>query len=47
MNDGVTNPSPINGNDQEAQYPDDDGGYLRLSASAYYQAGALPLGVAQ
>ncbi len=41
MNDGVTNPPPIDGNDQEAQYSDDDGGYLRLSASAYYQAGAL------
>ncbi len=43
MGDGVTNPPPINGNDREAQYADDDGGYLRLSASAYYRAGALPL----
>jgi len=43
MNDGITNPSPINGNDQEAQYADDDGGYLRSSASAYYQAGAISL----
>jgi len=42
-NDGITNPSPINGNDQVASYADDDGGYLRLSAAAYYQAGALSL----
>jgi hypothetical protein len=41
--DGVTNPAPINGNDLEAQYADDDGGYLRLAASAYYEAGPIPL----
>ena len=43
MRDGVTNPQPINGNDLEAHYPDDDGGYLRLSASEYYRAGSLPV----
>ena len=43
MQDGVTNPSPINGNDAEAQYADDDGGYLRQKAADYYQAGPIPL----
>ena len=31
--DGVTNPAPVDGNDLEAQYADDDGGYLRLKAA--------------
>lgn len=38
MQDGVTNPSPINGNDREATYADDDGGHLRLAASGYYDS---------
>ncbi len=42
MGDGVTNPPPINGNDHQAEYADDDGGYLRESAAAYYSAGAIP-----
>lgn len=37
MQDGITNPSPIDGNDARAQYADDDGGYLRLRASKYYK----------
>lgn len=43
-NDGVTNPPPIPGNrGQTATFADDDGGYLRLRAGAYYQAPfALP-----
>ena len=43
MQDGVTNPSPIDGNDTQAQYADDDGGYLRLQAADYYDAGAISL----
>jgi hypothetical protein len=43
MQDGITNPSPIDGNDFQAQYADDDGGQLRLRATEYYQAGAVPL----
>jgi hypothetical protein len=43
MGDGVTNPAPINGNDRVASYPDDDGGYLRLSASEYYSGGPVPV----
>ncbi len=43
MGDGVTNPPPMNGNDLEANYADDDGGYLRLSASEYYGAGPIPV----
>jgi hypothetical protein len=41
MGDGVTNPPAINGNGLEAQYADDDGGYLRLKAAEYYWAGAI------
>lgn len=41
--DGITNPPPINGNVLYAQYPDDDGGYLRLRAAQYYQEGPVPL----
>jgi hypothetical protein len=43
MQDGVTNPSPINGNDATAQYADDDGGYLRQRAAAYYDAGPIQI----
>ena len=41
--DGITNPPPINGNNEVSVYPDDDGGYLRLRSSAYYQQGPIPL----
>ena len=44
MGDGITNPAPINGNNLQAQYADDDGGYLRLKGAEYYQQGAIPLG---
>jgi hypothetical protein len=43
QNDGVTNPAPINGNTQTATVADDDGGYIRLGAGAYYQPGPVPL----
>lgn len=42
-NDGVTNPVPINGNNAVASVADDDGGYLRMKAAAYYAQGAYPL----
>jgi hypothetical protein len=36
--DGITNPPAIPGNQgQKSEYPDDDGGYLRLRAGAYYK----------
>jgi hypothetical protein len=35
-NDGATNPAAINGNMLVASYPDDDGGFLRSAAAAYY-----------
>lgn len=41
--DGVTNPLPINGNDRLSLSADDDGGYFRARARAYYQRGPLPL----
>jgi hypothetical protein len=41
--DGVTNPAPINGNTGQATVADDDGGYLRAQAAAYYSRGVLPL----
>ena len=41
--DGVTNPEPVNGNDRVAVSADDDGGYFRERAAAYYEAGPLPL----
>ena len=43
-NDGITNPSPINGNTQTSLSADDDGGFFRAKAAAYYAAGALGLG---
>ncbi len=42
--DGVTNPSPIDGNNRLSLSADDDGGYFAARARAYYEAGALPLG---
>ena len=42
-NDGVTNPSPINGNSLASYDADDDGGYFRHQVNAYYAAGAMPL----
>jgi hypothetical protein len=41
--DGITNPTPINGNNQVSTYPDDDGGLLRLNVGNYYRSGAAPL----
>jgi hypothetical protein len=47
--DGVTNPAPISSfqcdrcNNQKSEYPDDDGGYLRLTVGQYYKNGAYPL----
>ncbi len=41
--DGVTNPTPINGNTRPSLTADDDGGYFRAQARAYYKAGALSL----
>jgi hypothetical protein len=41
--DGVTNPAPINGNNQTATYADDDGGYLRINIANYYSGGTVPL----
>jgi hypothetical protein len=43
MNDGVTNPPAINGNNRTSLNADDDGGYFRERAAAYYAAGALAL----
>jgi hypothetical protein len=42
-NDGVTNPAPINGNTRASLNADDDGGYFRERAAAYYAAGPLAL----
>ena len=41
--DGVTNPPPITGNDRASYSADDDGGYFRHQARAYYHSGALRL----
>ena len=41
--DGITNPAPIGGNTRTSLSADDDGGYFREQASAYYAAGALAL----
>jgi hypothetical protein len=42
-NDGITNPAPINGNNEIAQYADDDGGYIRIYTGNYYAGGTIPL----
>jgi len=41
--DGVTNPAPIGGNTRISLSADDDGGYFRERAAAYYAAGAVAL----
>ena len=41
--DGVTNPAPINGNARDSISADDDGGYFRERAAAYYAVGAMAL----
>jgi len=41
--DGVTSPQPIDGNTRASLTADDDGGYFRAQARAYYKAGALSL----
>ena len=43
QHDGVTNPAPIDGNTKASLSADDDGGYFRAQARAYYRAGALRL----
>jgi hypothetical protein len=40
--DGVTDPAPINGNERPSLSADDDGGYFRARAAAYYE-GPVPL----
>jgi hypothetical protein len=42
-NDGITDPPPINGNDRPSLNADDDGGYFRERAAAYYREGPLAL----
>jgi hypothetical protein len=39
--DGITNPEPINDNTLPSVSADDDGGYFKQQAAAYYRAGAL------
>ena len=41
--DGVTNPSRIDGNTQPSVSTDDDGGYFKQQAAAYYRVGAFVL----
>jgi hypothetical protein len=41
--DGVTNPAAINGNTTMSYSADDDGGYFKVKAKAYYAAGAMSL----
>jgi hypothetical protein len=36
-NDGITNPAAINGNTRVATFADDDGGYFRERAAAYFK----------
>ncbi len=42
--DGITNPDPIGDNTGESISADDDGGYFRYLAAAYYQGGRLLVG---
>lgn len=41
--DGITNPAPINGNELVAEFPDDDGGFMRLNSKAFYEQGPIPV----
>jgi hypothetical protein len=41
--DGITNPAPIDGNTRPSLSADDDGGYFKAQARAYYRTGAIPL----
>lgn len=41
--DGITNPAPIAANTRVSLNADDDGGYFRERAAAYYATGAIPL----
>lgn len=41
--DGETNPAPINGNSRVSLNADDDGGFFRDRAQAYYASGPTPL----
>jgi hypothetical protein len=41
--DGVTNPPPIDNNTRLSLSADDDGGYFKAKAGAYYRAGAMRL----
>src|SRR4051794_40399248 len=41
--DGTTNPPPLNGNTRTSLSADDDGGYFKAQARAYYDAGAIAL----
>jgi hypothetical protein len=41
--DGVTDPAAINGNTRLSYSADDDGGYFKNRAAAYYAGGSLPL----
>lgn len=43
QHDGVTNPPPFNGNTATSLNADDDGGYFRAKAAAYYAVGPIPL----
>ena len=45
--DGVTDPPPINGNDRPSFSADDDGGFFRDRARAYYAGGPLGLPASQ
>jgi len=44
IGDGTTDPPAINGNGRASLSADDDGGYFRERASAYYASGGLDLG---
>jgi hypothetical protein len=41
--DGVTDPAPVNGNTRRSLNADDDGGFFREQAQAYYASGPIPL----
>ena len=43
LKDGVTNPKPINGNNQDSYSADDDGGFFMRQAAQYYTNGPLRL----